>query len=202
MSIELISIALASVAAISAAISGIANMVLAGRTSRTHQAQLLLAFADRYRQPEMNEALKTLYAYWEQNGSNVDQVRAAILRERDTDITQFQFIKQASRVVCLHFIDIARAYESKLVSRRLARTLLSVPALNAFYEIAEPIATIVNPTSLAAKCRPVLEKIQPDWGDGLYQIRNQPEANEPPGGASADSAAPLDEDADPPSPRS
>ena len=164
----------AAISAAFAAVAALANLWIARRATKSNEVNIFLEFSDRYRDPKIRDAVKTLAEFWR---SNKDAgVAHAWLELKHSNDAQADEISSASRILGGYFLHAAQLYNLRLVSKPVVRELISRPGLNIFYEVVAPITLAQQPSdnsgrverSIWTRHLKTLRKLRRKYGNGIY----------------------------------
>lgn len=150
------------------AIAALANSIQARKAAQANNVSVYLEMLKDYGSPAMREAISSLAAFWRARRSEypnvADAYRAYIRTHADGD----RVLRGHSRLLSAYFVNIARLYEAKVISRQFTELLIAHPGLNVFYDVAVPINLEKNPHHNSGKYATLLKQVLPKHGAGFF----------------------------------
>ena len=160
---ENLAIWLSAFSAFFAAVAAIANLAQARKAAQSTEVDVYLQMSDKYASPEMRNAISTLVDFWKDSKGDVVKYYN---NEVASNPQAASGIRGHARYVSHYFVNIARLYEAKLISKHLFRILIYHPGLNIFYQVSVPLNITKNPNNDIATYVSVLKKVANRYGDG------------------------------------
>jgi hypothetical protein len=142
MDTVLISVIVATVAALGAVGAAIGSFLSAKSTRVVTEAQLVLRFLDDYSEWRMLESLRLLRKWKAENGTEfAEEWRKALEAGSDEALE----VDKARRHVAHYFYKALRLYESGYVRLDFLKEVGRVDGINIFYDIVEELEYALNP---------------------------------------------------------
>jgi hypothetical protein len=126
----------ALVAAVAAAAAAIFTFMQARSAKSSLQAQVFLAFSDRYRDAKISEAITLLLDWYKQHPDDFAELWYRNFIKNEQEALK---LEQARRMIGRFFSDIGRLYESGQISKKSAYSLLGHFGLDVYYNICYPM---------------------------------------------------------------
>lgn len=123
-------------------------------------AQVFLDFSDRYNSEEMAQAMRDLVAWYREQGPEFAENWNRLYEAGDERAKE---LNKARRRVSRYFDDVGRLYAVGLLSKRLARSLLSNYGIQVFYDICEPMSDARMPARMR-KFSNLVRWLMPSYG--------------------------------------
>lgn len=162
------STALAAISAAGSAVAAIATWIQSTKTARQSKASIYVNMASRYANDEMRVALRILADFASQSTTGISGIVDYYKAKKESDKSHAIDVEDNCRRVAVHFVELARLKELKLIDTDMLKFLASHPGLNIFYDIVPPITAYINPNHNCSDAVKTLKAHIERHGSGFY----------------------------------
>ena len=135
-SISLITVIIAGVAALSAAISTLLNYNEARLIRATSIASVYLNLRERFSKTEMNDALASLYRWHIDNGEDAAKLWIALYSINDKQALK---LNQDRRMIHIYVSDVFHLYETKAITKKYLNNAITYSCFEMYRDVCAPM---------------------------------------------------------------